>query len=79
MNGIRDMDLTTSTCSLNSERRTCVSLLDKAVFVTRSMSGLTNGVGETKGVRGEGKEGGKGGDKSIDAGLERPCCCIVCK
>jgi len=29
------------------------------------------GVGETEGVRGgEGKEGGKGGDKSVDAGLE---------
>ena len=21
----------------------------------------------------------KGGDKSTDAGLERPCCCIVCQ
>ena len=37
------------------------------------------GVGVTEGVRGgEGKEGGKGGGKSIDVGLERPCCCIVC-
>ena len=55
-----------------------MSLLDNAAFVTRSVLGLTNGVGETKGVRGEGKEGGKGGDKSIDAGLERACCCIMC-
>ena len=27
----------------------------------------------------EGKEGGKGGDKSTDAGLERVCCCIMCQ
>ena len=33
-----------------------------------------------EGVRGgEGKEGGKGGDKSIDAGLEQACCCIICQ
>ena len=37
-------------------------------------------VGETEGVRGgEGKKGGKGGDKSTDAGLERACCCIMCQ
>ena len=49
----------------------CVGLLDSAVFVTRSMLGLINGVGETEDVRGgEGKEGGKGGDKSTYAGLE---------
>ena len=73
-----DMDLTMSTCSLNSGRRTCVSLLDRAVFVTRSVSQM--GVGETEGVRGgEGKEGCNGGGKSTDVGLERPCCCIVCK
>ena len=28
---------------------------------------------------GEGKEGGKGGDKSIDVGLERACCYIMCQ
>ena len=28
---------------------------------------------------GEGKEGGKGGDKSTDAGLERACCFIMCQ
>ena len=57
-----------------------MSLLDSTVFVTQSVLGLTNGVGEMKGGRGgEDKEGGKGGDKSIDAGLERPCCCIVCQ
>ena len=60
-----------------------MSLLDSAVFVTRSVLGLTNGgcsLAEIVGVKGgEGKEGGKGGDKSIDAGLERPCCCIVCQ
>jgi hypothetical protein len=38
------------------------------------------GVGETEeGRGGEGKEEGKGGGKSIDASLERPCCCIVCQ
>ena len=37
-------------------------------------------IGEADDIRGgEGKEGGKGGDKSIDAGLERACCCIMCQ
>ena len=37
------------------------------------------GVGEIEGIRGgEGKEGGKGGDKSTDAGLEQAYCCIMC-
>ena len=44
------------------------------------MLGLTNGIGEMEDVRGgEGKEGGKGGDKSTDVGLERACCCIICQ
>ena len=37
MHGRGDMDLTTSTYLLNSGRRTCVSLLDSVVFVTRSV------------------------------------------
>ena len=38
------------------------------------------GLERRKDVReGEGKEGGKGGDKNTDVGLERPCCCIVCQ
>jgi hypothetical protein len=38
------------------------------------------GVEETEeGKGGEVKEGGKGGGKSTDAGLERPCCFIVCQ
>jgi hypothetical protein len=28
---------------------------------------------------GEDKEGGKGGSNSTNAGLERPCCCVVCQ
>ena len=63
------MDLTTLTCSLNNGRRTCVSLLDRAVFVTRSVSQM--GVGETEGVRGgDGNEGCNGGENSTDAGLK---------
>ena len=63
------MDLTSSTSLLNNGRRTCVSLLDRAVFVTRSVSQM--GVGETEGVRGgEGKGGYNGGGKCIDVGLE---------
>ena len=78
MHGRGDMDVTMSTTMLNCERRTCVSLLERAVFVTRSMLGLTNGGWRDGDVRGrEVKEEGKGEDKSIDAGLERPCCCIV--
>ena len=35
------------------------------------------GIEETDDVRGgEGKEGGKGGDKRIDTGLKRACCYI---
>jgi hypothetical protein len=37
------MDLNMSTSLLNSERRTCVSLLDSAVFITQLVLGLTNG------------------------------------
>jgi hypothetical protein len=38
------------------------------------------GVGEIEeGRGGEGEEGGKGGGKSTDTGLEQPCCCIVCQ
>jgi hypothetical protein len=36
-------------------------------------------VGEIEeGRGGEGKEGCKGGGKSIDTGLKQACCCIVC-
>ena len=78
MHGRGDIGLTTLTYSLNITKIRCVSLLDSVVFVTRSVLGLTNAVGETKGVRGgDGKEGDKGGGKSTDAGLERPCYCIV--
>ena len=43
------MDVTISTTLLNYERRTCVSLLERAVFVTRSMAGAAAACGKVGG------------------------------